>query len=231
MAQTIVAIDGTVGSGKSTVARLLARRLGYLHIDTGAMYRAVAWAALQEGVDADDAVALARLVADLDIRLEPRSDGLRVWCNERDVTEAIRDPEVSRAAARVADHAEVRHRLVALQREMGRRQSAVMEGRDIGTVVFPDATHKFFLDAAVETRAARRARELELTGRTVDAEAVLRDVQDRDRRDRQRAVGALRQAPDAILIDTTHLSIDDVVDLLAAHIADSACGFQDPAIA
>lgn len=214
----VIAIDGTVGSGKSTVARLLADRLGFLHIDTGAMYRAVAWAARQRGLNLHDPEAVGTLAGQVTIRLERGGDGLRVWCDNTDVTHEIRTPQVSRDVSVVAFHEPVRLALVPQQRRLGLAQPAVMEGRDIGTVVFPDATHKFFLDADLDERAHRRWLELQHHGIYLDLDLVRREVAERDERDRTRPVGALRRADDAILVNTSGMSIEEVVDALAQRI-------------
>ncbi|MBE7561087.1 (d)CMP kinase [bacterium] len=214
----VVALDGPVGVGKSTVARKLARRLGFLYIDTGAMYRAVALDALRQGVPLEDFEAVGRRVGSLEIRLVPEDEGTRVFCNGEDVTEAIRAPEVSRATSPIADNPAVRARLVALQRAMGAGGGVVMEGRDIGTVVFPDAEAKFYLDARAEIRAERRARQMEAAGRATDRASILADLLERDRRDRSRPVGALRVADGAEIVDTSDMSEDEVVEALAQRI-------------
>ncbi|HEQ60581.1 MAG TPA: (d)CMP kinase, partial [Firmicutes bacterium] len=186
-----------------------------LYIDTGAMYRAVTLEAMRQGVDLDCPEALTALAAALDIRLESTSQGLRVYCNGKDVSEAIRDPEVSRNTSPVAETPGVRRRLVELQRAMGRQGGVIMEGRDIGTVVFPDADFKFFLTAKAEERARRRHLELEETGRPQAFESVLRDLEERDRRDSTRSVSPLRRAPKAIEVDTTVLTLDQVIEKIA----------------
>ncbi|HPA45348.1 MAG TPA: (d)CMP kinase [bacterium] len=208
----IVAIDGPVGSGKSTVARLLADRLGFLYIDTGAMYRAAAWKALREGMDLEDREAVGALMERTQIELEQAGSRVRVRCDGQDISAEIRSPEVSRATSAVADHPRVRSRLVEMQREMGRRGGVVMEGRDIGTVVFPEAQVKVYLDATAEQRARRRTEELEASGMAVSYEDTLRDLLERDRRDRTRDVGALRIAEEATVIDSSAASAEEVTD-------------------
>ena len=206
----IIAIDGPSGAGKGTVARNLASRLNYRHVDTGAMYRAVAWKALQEQLDLDDEEAVASLAG----RIRLTAEGGAVLVDGQDVSSEIRTPEIDAAAARVARRPKVRAVLIRQQREMGAGGSVVMEGRDIGTVVFPDADVKLYLDASPEERARRRAHDPEHTaGR---GSAAVHDIasalEARDRSDRTRAVSPLAIAPDAIVIDTTQLPIDEVVD-------------------
>ena len=193
----IIAIDGPGGSGKSTVARSVARRLGFTYIDSGAMYRAVALWALRLGMDLDDLHRLEQLAGEAHIELP----GDRVLLNGEDVTAQIREPRVSEAASRVASQPGVRRAMRDEQRRIGQFGPAVMEGRDIGTVVFPEAQVKIFLDAQPEARAQRRAAEL---GAAV--EDVARDLEARDQRDRNRTEAPLTQAPDAEYLDTTHLS-------------------------
>jgi cytidylate kinase len=208
-----LAIDGPAGAGKSTVARELARRLGFTIIDTGAIYRAVALAAQRAGIDWEDDAALGRLLDGPGFRLA-FADEARVLLNEDDVTEAIRTPEISRGASVVSARAVVRKKLLGLQRELGRRapRGAVLEGRDIGTVVFPDADVKFFLTASDQARAARRQSELREKGLAVDVSEVLADQRRRDRDDTERAIAPLKPAPDAIVVDTTDMDLGQVVE-------------------
>lgn len=213
-----IAIDGPAGAGKSTVAKKLAGLLGYDYIDTGAMYRAVALAALSAGIPGDDEEALTRLAESLTIEQVWRQDGttLKVFLNGRDVTREIRTPEVSRFVSVIAQVPGVRQQLTAKQRAMAASGRVVMEGRDIGTVVLPDAEKKFFLTASVEERARRRF--LEITGQGYDAtlEEQIREIAARDARDESRAVAPLMPAPDAVVIDTTGKSPDQVVAEMAA---------------
>ena len=206
-----IAIDGPAGAGKSTVAKLVADRLGYLYIDTGAMYRAAALLALEQGVSFDDAEGLTALIRGNDITLEPASSGCRVLINGRDVSRDIRLPEVGNAASPVSAVAEVRRLLVAMQQELAARRPVVMDGRDIGTVVLPDAACKIFLTASPRVRAQRRAKELLQKGLTVDIDQVEREIRERDERDSTRSASPLRQAEDAVLVDSSDMGIEEVV--------------------
>lgn len=205
----IVAIDGPAGAGKSTVAGRLAEQFGLLNLETGAMYRAFAIKAIERGVLFDDAAALEKLAAETSIALEPTSSGNRVLLDGNDVTARVRDAAVTQAASQVSVHPAIRSWMVDLQRKLGERGGVVMEGRDIGTVVFPDADIKIFLDASPEARGERR---YEQTGRTAPAEAILKEIRERDQRDRNRAQSPLRPAPDAVVIDSTDLTLEQVVD-------------------
>jgi len=211
----IIAIDGPSGAGKGTIARTIAQRLAYRHIDTGAMYRAVAWLAGHDGVDLDDPAAVATLAASAKLEVNGT-----VYINGHDVTAAIRTPEIDRAAAIVARHARVRGVLVERQRAYGRDGGIVMEGRDIGSVVFPDADLKIFLDASPEERARRRARDESRAPHDMAEESIAQELAARDTSDRTRTVSPLTKAEDAVYLDTTGTSIDDVVsrvlDLIAA---------------
>jgi cytidylate kinase len=198
-----IAIDGPAGAGKSTLARRIADKLGYVYVDSGAMYRAVALWALRANVALSDMHRLEQLASAAHIEFAP--GGGTVLLNEEDVTSAIRTPEVSQAASEVSLVPAVRRALVRKQREIGEKVSIVMEGRDIGTVVFPDATVKIFLDAIPEERATRRANEIALP-----AEIVERQIRERDQRDRGRAESPLVQAPDAVYVDSTGLGIEEV---------------------
>jgi CMP/dCMP kinase len=208
----IVAIDGPGGAGKSTLARLIASKLGFLYINTGGMYRAVALWALRLGVSPADMHRLEQLANEADIRLEPKT-GL-IFLNGEDVTEAIRDDQVSFAASTVAAIPAVRRAMVKLQRKFAEENSVVMEGRDIGSVVFPNAHVKIFLDAHPEERARRRATELEDKGQCNALAAIAGELQKRDEQDRQRPDSPLIQAPDAELVDTTGLSIEEVEEVI-----------------
>ena len=208
----MIAVDGPAGAGKSSASRALARRLGFGYVDTGAMYRAVGVLAAERGIDPDDAAALGRLVAALDF--EFARDGERLLVGGRDLSAAIRRPEVGGLASRVSTQPVVRERLVALQRALGAAGGVVMEGRDIGTVVFPDARVKLYLTADPATRAARRAAELRAAAATVDEAALARELAERDRRDAGRAHSPLRPAADAVVLDTTALTLEEVVEAM-----------------
>lgn len=218
--QLIIAIDGPSGVGKSTLSRRLAHRLGYVNIDTGAMYRSVALAALRAGIAMNDAVGLEKLCADLEIGFARRDGDERVLLNGEDVSEAIRTPEVSLLSSQVSAVPAVRQAMLRQQRRMGEGGGVVLEGRDIGTVVFPAAEVKFFLAATAQERGRRRYLELKAKGLEVDFEQTVAEVEARDAADSNRRHAPLRQAEDAVLIDTTQLDIDQVLDRMLAVIAE-----------
>lgn len=208
--ELVIAVDGPSGAGKSTASRALAERLGYLFIDTGAMYRAVAVMALREGVSLDQGEALGALAAGL--RIELVGSMPRVLVDGEEVTETIRTREASLAASRISAFSPVRRVLVARQREMGQDGGVVMDGRDIGSAVFPDADLKFYVDALASARALRRCLELRAKGLSADQTAIEREIRERDLADSTRADSPLRRLPDAILVDTTHLTPGEVVE-------------------
>lgn len=213
----LVTIDGPAGAGKTTVSRLLAQHLGYRYVDTGALYRGVALAAMAEGIAPDDDAGLDRLCQRIRLELTPTERGLRLMLDGVDVTDELRGREVTRMASAVSARQPVRRFLLSLQRALGKNRGAVFEGRDMGTVVFPDAEVKFFLDAAVEERARRRHAELAESDRPPLA-TVVAEIQRRDRNDSSRQLAPLKPAPDAMRIDATDLTPREVVARMLAHI-------------
>jgi cytidylate kinase len=210
MSHYSIAIDGPSGAGKSTLAKLLAKELNFLYVDTGAIYRTVGLAALRQGVSPEDESAVAALLPGLDIRMGYGEDGLqRMVLNGEDVTEAIRQNEVSQWASQVASLPAVRAFLLEMQRKTARENDVIMDGRDIGTVVLPQADLKLYLTADASARADRRYAELVERGQTVEREQILRDVIERDERDMSRAVSPLKQAEDAVVVDTTKMDLEE----------------------
>lgn len=210
-----IAVDGPSGAGKSTMARMVARALGFLYVDTGAIYRTLALFALREGAAPADAQAVAGLLPRAGIRMGYGEDGgQRMYLNGEDVTEAIRTPEVSAAASQVSAHPQVRAFLLDMQRDLAKTGNVIMDGRDIGTVVLPDADVKIFLTASAEDRARRRLAELLERGEQIRFDTVLSDITERDRRDSTRSAAPLRQAEDALLVDTTDKSLEESLALL-----------------
>jgi cytidylate kinase len=214
----LITIDGPAGSGKSTVSRLLAKKLSYLYLDTGALYRAVAWQAIRNGISATDEEAVAELCRQTEIRFRRVDDVLKVFVDAEDVTEKIRTEPVGLLASTLSAMPVVRSSLLRIQRESGKNGGIVAEGRDMGTVVFPDADLKFFLDADVEERVRRRYMELVMRGEKVDYQSLKKDLLCRDRQDRERAVAPLKVPEGAIIVDSTRLSIDAVVKAMLAAI-------------
>ena len=218
----IIAIDGPSGAGKSTLAKRLAKELGFVYLDTGAIYRALAFKVLRQGVDLADDTRLAELVGSTEIDLQERDGRLEVLLDGMDVAPEIRTPEVSQMASKVSALKIVRERLLDLQRDMARRGSVVAEGRDIGTVVFPDAEVKIFLHASAEERARRRCAELRAAGRTADLAETLREMAERDKRDSERDLAPLRMADDALRIDSSTVGADELAHRVLSEIRKKA---------
>lgn len=219
----VIAIDGPSGAGKSTIARQLARRLGYTYIDTGAMYRAIGWKAKQDGVDPSDEAALQRLCSRTDVTIRHDPNGQRVLVNGMEVTGEIRTPEMGMLASAVSKSPAVRARLLTLQRGLGASGGVVMDGRDIGTVVFPGAEVKFYLDAGAEERGRRRWKELREQGMVVDQTVITEEIRTRDLQDSSRDIAPLKRAPDACYVDSSSMTIDEVVSSML-----SVCAEKDP---
>ena len=214
----VIAIDGPSGAGKSTIAKRLARQLGYIYIDTGALYRAMGWQAKRDGVDPSDEGALTRLCAGTDVTIRHDADGQRVLVNGIDVSDDIRTPEMGMLASAVSKSPAVRARLLTLQRGLGDAGGVVMDGRDIGTVVFPRAEAKFFLDASAEERGRRRWQELKEKGMDVDLDAITAEIRARDLQDSSRAIAPLKRAEDAQYVDSSMMTIDGVVEAMLSLI-------------
>ena len=214
----LITMDGPAGAGKSTIARKVAARLGYLYLDTGAMYRATALAAKRKGLSFEDEEALSRLAEEMELELIPAAEGVRVLLYGEDVSEAIRTPEIDRLSSLVARVTGVRRALSEKQRALGAQGGVVAEGRDMGSVVFPDAEVKFFLTASPEVRARRRVAQLRQKGLPADFEKILAEIIERDRRDQEREVAPLVVPEGAIVIDTSQLTEKEVLDLVLQKI-------------
>ena len=214
----IIAIDGPSGAGKSTLAKRLAKELGFIYVDTGAMYRALALKVLREGVDLADDASMARLIGSTTIDLRQVDGVLQVLLDGADVAAEIRTPQVSQMASKASALGVVRTRLLELQRDMARRGNIVAEGRDIGTVVFPQAEVKIFLQASAAERARRRFAELQSAGQFVDLTKTLSEIEERDKRDSERDLAPLRQADDALMIDSSGIDADQVTAQVLVHI-------------
>ncbi len=217
-----VALDGPSGAGKSTIAQEAARQLGFLHVDTGALYRAIGLLALRKGADVTDPVQVLPLLPEAEISLHFTPEGQRILLQGEDVSEEVRTPRASMAASSVSAMPEVRRFLLELQRDLARKNNVIMDGRDIGTVVLPDAAVKIFLTADPKTRATRRYKELLQKGIDADPDTVLREVEERDYNDSHRAAAPLRQAEDAWLCDTTDLTLAGTVAAVVGHIRERA---------
>jgi cytidylate kinase len=207
-----IAIDGPSGAGKSTVAQSLAKRMGYVYIDTGAMYRSVALKVKEKGISPEDESALNELASSLHITFVTKGDQTHVFCDGEDITSAIRTPEISRLASSISKQKEVRKSLVQFQRKMGKEGGVILEGRDIGTVVFPDADVKFYLDADSDERVRRRYHEMVQKGIQVDFKETREELVQRDHDDMHRTHSPLKKAKDALWIDSTHRSVEEVVE-------------------
>lgn len=219
MKKLLITIDGPAGAGKTTVSRTLADRLGYRYIDTGALYRGVAYEVKNQGVNPEIEKELADLCRRLQLSFKTEAKGLCLYSGETDISDRIRTPEISMLASSVSANAVVREHLLDVQRDIGLRKAAVFEGRDMGTVVFPGADVKFFLDASLTTRALRRYQEFESeSGQSLDE--VEKDMQRRDTNDSTRSLAPLKPADDAIVIDSSGLSVKEVVDLMLSHISE-----------
>jgi cytidylate kinase len=214
----IITIDGPAGSGKSTISLLLAKKLGLLYLDTGAMYRAVALSALRKGVDPGDAAVLREMCRDIDINFRSAGDNYRVYIGAEDVSDEIRRPEIDMLSSKISAIKEVRDAMTGLQRRIGMKGGIVAEGRDMGTVVFPDADHKFFLTASSDIRAERRYKERVDRGECISMEQVETELKKRDEQDRTRIIAPLKPAVDAIIIDTTAMGINEVVDEMLGRV-------------
>lgn len=210
----VIAIDGPAASGKSTTAKLVAKRLGYMYIDTGAMYRAMTFKVLENNIPIDDEAAISRLAEVTRIEMTENNDHLTVFLDKRDVTKEIRLQAVTNAASAVSSHRIVRELMVREQQRMGQRGGVVVEGRDIGTVVFPGAELKIFMIASPEIRAERRRKELDASGVKVPVEQLVKEIVERDRKDSERYLSPLKRADGAIVLDTSHMTIDEQVNFI-----------------
>lgn len=214
MKRFAIAIDGPAGSGKSTAAKKVARRLGMIYVDTGAMYRTVALACMEAGVLTASEEAVLSVLEDIDMRIEPQEGGQRIFLGGEDVTAKIRTPEIGKGASEVGAFQKVRERLVEIQQGLARQYPVVMDGRDIGTVVLPDAELKVYLDASVEERAKRRLGELQAQGKAGELSVIMEQIRQRDEADKSREHSPLRMAEDAVLLDSTGMGVEEVVQAI-----------------
>nr|WP_084054020.1 (d)CMP kinase [Desulfonispora thiosulfatigenes] len=215
-----VTIDGPAGAGKSSVSKILAQRLGYVYIDTGAMYRTLTYSAIKEKVDFSDIDSIIKLLTSIEINfgLDQETGTQKVFCNDQDVTDLIRSPEVNQKVSIIAAILEVRNIMVLRQREIAQNNNVVMDGRDIGTVVLPNAKYKFYLTASLEERAKRRAKELEAKGYKIDLEKLIVEIKTRDNMDTQREYSPLKPASDAIIIDSSKINLEQVIGSIINYI-------------
>lgn len=214
----IITIDGPSAAGKSTAARLLARRLGFLYLDSGALYRAIGWRALKDGISIEDIKGIERICDEIHIDIKKSGEEFRIVADYQDITEEIREPRVSKMASYISALPIVRKRLFKLQQDIGKKGNIIVEGRDIGTAVFPDADIKFYLDADIKVRGERRWNELKIKGFDVDIDVTTREIEERDRKDSTRVIAPLAAPADAIFIDTTKITLSGVVDLMLREI-------------
>jgi cytidylate kinase len=209
-----VAIDGPAGAGKSSVAKMTAEKLGYVYVDTGAMYRAITWSVLDLNLDLNDIRGILNMLEHIDLTLKPSHAGQQVWINGQDVTSRIRSPLINQNVSRIAQMPNVRQFLTDIQKRMSSEGGIVMDGRDIGTVVMPDAQLKIFLTASVQERARRRYVEMNAAGDELEMDQLIKEISERDRMDEEREISPLRQAEDAIFLDCTELSMHQVIDTI-----------------
>ncbi len=220
MEEIIITIDGPAGVGKTTVAKILAQRLGFIYVDTGAMYRTVALMSLEKGISVDNTKLLGEEAQKLKLNFKQDGDNIRIFLKKRDISDLIRTPEIDMLSSTVSKIKEVREALWRLQRDLAQRlKRAIFEGRDMGTVVFPGAPIKFFLTASPEIRAKRRWKQLQAAGKAIDYQEVYGALLKRDKQDSERQIAPLRPASDAIIIDTTHLGIEEVVNKMQTYVA------------
>lgn len=215
----VITIDGPAGAGKSTISKILAKKLGYIYLDTGALYRALAYKALKLKISLDDISSLKDLCVKTDVYLKNVNGQMRVFVDGEDVEQKIRTEEVGLAASKISTYAVVREKLLDLQRKAGERGGIVAEGRDMGSVVFPGAACKFYLDAGVDERARRRHKELKIKGMPAEYESIQRDIIARDQQDKQRELAPLKAPEDAVIIDSDNLSIEEVVEKILSNIS------------